>query len=107
MATRKRSIGGIGIDDAVAVAHSLRFRTFGNRYPRTVVRIPDDREHRFQSNVHTDSGHVEQRFQDGEHGFRGTCTLVGSEVRQAASSKGRTQPCRHRDYRHERGLDPP
>ena len=63
------------------------------------MRIPDDREHRFQSNVHTDSGHVEQRFQDGEHGFRGTCTLVGSEVRQAASSKGRTQPCRHRDYR--------
>ena len=37
MATRKRSIGGIGIDDAVAVAHSLRFRTFGNRYPRTVA----------------------------------------------------------------------
>ena len=36
------------------------------------VRIPDDREHRFQSNVNTDSGHVEQRFQDGEHGFRGT-----------------------------------
>ena len=37
-----------------------------------LVRIPDDREHRFQSNVNTDSGHVEQRFQDGEHGFRGT-----------------------------------
>ena len=37
-----------------------------------MMRIPDDREHRFQSNVNTDSGHVEQRFQDGEHGFRGT-----------------------------------
>ena len=37
-----------------------------------ILRIPDDREHRFQSNVNTDSGHVEQRFQDGEHGFRGT-----------------------------------
>ena len=36
------------------------------------MRIPDDREHRFQSNVNTDSGHVEQRFQEGEHGFRGT-----------------------------------
>ena len=69
------------------------------RARQEIMRIPDDREHRFQSNVHTDSGHVEQRFQDGEHGFRGTCTLVGSEVRQAASSKGRTQPCRHRDYR--------
>ena len=42
------------------------------RYFTLCVRIPDDREHRFQSNVNTDSGHVEQRFQDGEHGFRGT-----------------------------------
>ena len=40
--------------------------------PMGSVRIPDDCEHRFQSNVNTDSGHVEQRFRDGEHGFRGT-----------------------------------
>ena len=56
-----------------------RFGTLAGQSPRTCVtrlpswvRIPDDREHRFQSNVNTDSGHVEQRFQDGEHGFRGT-----------------------------------
>ena len=29
---------------------------------RQLVRIPDDREHRFQSNVNTESGHREQRF---------------------------------------------
>ena len=47
-------------------------RAYGVQRVCRVLRIPDDREHRFQSNVNTDSGHVEQRFQDGEHGFRGT-----------------------------------
>ena len=32
------------------------------RAVRALVRIPDDREHRFQSNVNTESGHREQRF---------------------------------------------
>ena len=59
--------------DAV-LADEPRQELDGPRETRAQVglRIPDDREHRFQSNVNTDSGHVEQRFQDGEHGFRGT-----------------------------------
>ena len=61
---------GAPVGFRIATAHPERVQTLiiqnGN------VRIPDDREHRFQSNVNTDSGHVEQRFQDGEHGFRGT-----------------------------------
>ena len=54
----------------IAIFLLFNFAHFASSTVR--LRIPDDREHRFQSNVNTDSGHVEQRFQDGEHGFRGT-----------------------------------
>ena len=58
------------ITHVVIPAHAQAVSTATHDHIR--MRIPDDREHRFQSNVNTDSGHVEQRFQDGEHGFRGT-----------------------------------
>ena len=51
-------------DELDILVQSRRNRQAAIRFFRKVlkVRIPDDREHRFQSNVNTESGHREQRF---------------------------------------------